>query len=222
VRSNDSAQQSTLSTPSTTPFVYTSRQSLNNVNQDSLLMKLTAYETEIATLKKNQDDYFKIMESRLMAMELSMNSKSAIGDNERVKQDSTPLIIRDTIYKQTIVKAEIETPTKQVAEDPIVLYFPLNTSTVQPNHIQALAEYLTKAKTDTKSIYLLSGYSDLVGDANYNLKLSLFRAESVKKYLINKGVSEDRIIVRSFGEKFATPTTIDLDRKVEIERLIKQ
>lgn len=59
----------------------------------------------------------------------------------------------------------------------------------------------------------------MVGDATYNLKLSKFRAESVKKYLIQNGISEEKIIVRFFGEKYSSPATIKLDRKVEIEIL---
>jgi OOP family OmpA-OmpF porin len=45
----------------------------------------------------------------------------------------------------------------------------------------------------------LTGYTDSTGSAEFNQKLSLARAESVKKYLVGKGVSPGRITTNSGG-----------------------
>jgi outer membrane protein OmpA-like peptidoglycan-associated protein len=46
----------------------------------------------------------------------------------------------------------------------------------------------------------IQGHTDNVGDASYNLDLSLRRAESVKTYLVSKGISAARITTRGYGE----------------------
>ena len=60
-----------------------------------------------------------------------------------------------------------------------------------------LAEYL-------KSIPALSleliGHTDSQGDEDYNQKLSENRAESVRQYLIKKGIKQDRIKSKGYGE----------------------
>jgi len=43
------------------------------------------------------------------------------------------------------------------------------------------------------------GYTDIKGTAEYNLKLSKDRAESVKAYLISKGISGDRLKTTGLG-----------------------
>jgi outer membrane protein OmpA-like peptidoglycan-associated protein/flagellar hook assembly protein FlgD len=47
---------------------------------------------------------------------------------------------------------------------------------------------------------LIEGHTDDTGDEGYNLKLSERRAQSVKDYLISKGVDKDRLKVRGMGE----------------------
>lgn len=46
----------------------------------------------------------------------------------------------------------------------------------------------------------ISGYADNKGFRTYNKRLGLRRAMAVKKYLLKKGVSDKKIIARSFGE----------------------
>jgi outer membrane protein OmpA-like peptidoglycan-associated protein len=47
---------------------------------------------------------------------------------------------------------------------------------------------------------LLEGYTDSIGDADYNMWLSRKRALSVKKYLLSAGVPEKNITLVAKGE----------------------
>ncbi|MDB5809147.1 MAG: rane protein [Betaproteobacteria bacterium] len=49
-------------------------------------------------------------------------------------------------------------------------------------------------------VILAIGHADRIGSAKYNQKLSLRRAESVKKYLVDKGIAPNRIYADSKGE----------------------
>ena len=47
---------------------------------------------------------------------------------------------------------------------------------------------------------MIQGYTDSIGDDNYNLNLSKKRADAVAKYLTAKGVASSRMSVQGFGE----------------------
>ncbi len=47
----------------------------------------------------------------------------------------------------------------------------------------------------------ISGHADERGSDEYNLALGNRRAESAKRYLVNKGVDASRIVIVSFGEE---------------------
>jgi outer membrane protein OmpA-like peptidoglycan-associated protein len=68
----------------------------------------------------------------------------------------------------------------------------------------------------------IEGHTDSVGSDEYNMKLSLERAESVRYYLLQSGVTADRIVAaRGFGEirpvaTNDTPEGRQSNRRVEI------
>lgn len=68
----------------------------------------------------------------------------------------------------------------------------------------------------------LSGHTDSIGSEEYNQALSERRSAMAKKYLVNKGVSADRIIIDGFGETQpvapnTTPEGRQLNRRVEVD-----
>ena len=63
--------------------------------------------------------------------------------------------------------------------------------------LNKMADYVHK-KPSTK--IKLAGYTDNLGSKAYNLKLSVKRAGTIKRYLLNKGLDEDEIIVVGYGE----------------------
>lgn len=79
------------------------------------------------------------------------------------------------------------------------------------------------AATVKKENYTLSirGHADSVGKYKYNWVLSDKRALSVKKYLVSKGVNEDKIVTTPFGStkpvaSNKTPEGRQKNRRVEI------
>ena len=65
----------------------------------------------------------------------------------------------------------------------------------------------------------LVGHADPRGDDEYNMQLGELRAENVKKYIVEKGLSEDKMTITSRGEMDATgtdETTWAQDRRVDI------
>lgn len=50
----------------------------------------------------------------------------------------------------------------------------------------------------------VAGHADSTGPAEYNMGLSLRRANAVRDYLVSKGVEADRLVVRGYGESRPT------------------
>ena len=46
----------------------------------------------------------------------------------------------------------------------------------------------------------ISGHTDKIGSRAYNISLSKRRAQAVVKFLVNKGISSDRLISKGYGE----------------------
>ncbi len=52
----------------------------------------------------------------------------------------------------------------------------------------------------TYEVILAIGHADRIGSAGYNQKLSVRRAEAVKKYLVDKGIAPNRVYAEGKGE----------------------
>ncbi len=66
----------------------------------------------------------------------------------------------------------------------------------------------------------IQGHTDQRGSRRYNLELSQKRAESVKRYLVNKGIDPSRLVARGYGKgrlrcKAETPECWSKNRRVE-------
>jgi outer membrane protein OmpA-like peptidoglycan-associated protein len=61
-----------------------------------------------------------------------------------------------------------------------------------------VAEALTKQDPDAKMV--VEGHTDSQGDDAFNQKLSQARAESVRAYLVSRGIAADRITAQGVGE----------------------
>ena len=85
-----------------------------------------------------------------------------------------------------------------------------------------LDDLATKVKAINLEVVIAIGHTDSIGSDAYNQKLSVRRAESVKAYLVSRGVEPNRIYTEGKGEKqpVASNKTGDgrqKNRRVEIE-----
>jgi len=85
-----------------------------------------------------------------------------------------------------------------------------------------LDDLVSKVRNINLEVVIAIGHTDSIGSDAYNQKLSVRRAESVKAYLVSKGVEPNRIYTEGKGEKqpVASNKTRDgraKNRRVEIE-----
>ena len=71
-------------------------------------------------------------------------------------------------------------------------------------------------------LYQFVRHSDKLGNENINVKLSKQRANAVKKYLVKKGISPERIKTKGFGSSMpafsygAGSSENSLNRRIQI------
>jgi OOP family OmpA-OmpF porin len=100
--------------------------------------------------------------------------------------------------------------------------FDFDKATIKPEGKSKLDDLAAKMKDINLEVVIAIGHTDSVGSDAYNQKLSVRRAESVKAYMVSKGVEPNRIYTEGKGEKqpVASNKTKDgqaKNRRVEIE-----
>ncbi|MGB0430238.1 MAG: OmpA family protein [Bacteroidia bacterium] len=92
--------------------------------------------------------------------------------------------------KTTLISEEIEKTGHSAPEN---VYFGLNSSELSDSAKQVLRVLIDVLKSNTEVKIELRGYSDSIGNAAYNLRLSEQRSVVVKNHLVSQGINEDRI-----------------------------
>jgi len=116
-------------------------------------------------------------------------------------------------------------PPKPVAEKVTLaadVLFDFDKSVIKPEGKSKLDDLANKIRGINLEVVIAIGHTDSIGSDAYNQKLSVRRSESVKAYLVSKGVEPNRIYTEGKGEKqpVASNKTKEgrqKNRRVEIE-----
>jgi OOP family OmpA-OmpF porin len=79
--------------------------------------------------------------------------------------------------------------------------FDFDKSVVKPDGKAKLDDLAAKVRGINLEVVIAIGHTDSVGTDEYNQKLSVRRAESVKAYLVSKGIEANRVYTEGKGEK---------------------
>jgi len=132
------------------------------------------------------------------------------------------------------IKKEVEKVTvivKEPAEvESLVLNgdtnFEFNKSKLLPNAYSVLDGLVGTMNKHPRYKWEIGGYTDGIGSASYNKKLSKQRAQSVVDYLISKGINSNKLEIVGYGKEnpIATNETNEgrsMNRRVEIKIISK-
>jgi len=101
------------------------------------------------------------------------------------------------------------------------IYFDNNSKEIKVDQIQTLDKITTILKSTDKIDVYLKGFASNKGNPAYNQNLSVQRTESVKKYLVKKGIHPNRILTQYHGIDYDTNNE-ELARRVEMSFLIRK
>ncbi len=112
----------------------------------------------------------------------------SVDDGTEVKRGTDPLNAEDDVVKIGV---------------PIILEgitFDVGKATIKPESEATLMKALKTLETYTDISVEISGHTDNTGSAKLNQKLSEERANSVKAWLVNKGIDPNRISTKGYGK----------------------
>ncbi|MBN1183795.1 MAG: OmpA family protein [Bacteroidales bacterium] len=124
-----------------------------------------------------------------------------------VKENFEPSTIALKVDNTTISE-DVAEESKNIITDPvfdvIVVNFNLNEYSIRDDARSILENKVVNAlKGDNRLYVTIKGYTDPLGNAAYNEKLSENRAVSVKDFLVSNGIGENRIRTFSFGAEIS-------------------
>ncbi len=103
------------------------------------------------------------------------------------------------------------------------IQFEFDSSVLKTSSYPALDKLSSDIKSGVYSKIRLEGFASIEGTPEYNMQLSIDRANSVKTYLVNAGVPSNKLIIKGFGTKRPiasndTEAGRILNRRVEIKK----
>jgi outer membrane protein OmpA-like peptidoglycan-associated protein len=144
------------------------------------------------------------------------------GEYKNIHTDTTrrlrPAVRKDTAPVQDTAHIKTTVPVQHAKTDTLIvlgaeLLFEVNKSTLKREHfgpLQNIAEYLL---AHPERFVRVSGHTDNSGKETHNVTLSQQRADVVAEYLVNRGISINRVYTLGLGSsKPIAPNTTEADR----------
>jgi OOP family OmpA-OmpF porin len=94
-------------------------------------------------------------------------------------------------------------PTPAAAPAKVVLTgvnFDFDKAAIRPDDVERLDKDVATLKEWGNVKVEVAGHTDSIGTDEYNMGLSLRRADAVRNYLVDKGIAADRLSVKGYGE----------------------
>jgi OmpA-OmpF porin, OOP family len=99
--------------------------------------------------------------------------------------------------------------------------FEYNRADLKAGALRNLYQLVTFLRENSTRNVLIEGHTDSIGSESYNLDLSQRRAEAVRNFLVQNGISSERIVARGYGKAYPvasnnTEAGRQQNRRVEI------
>lgn len=92
----------------------------------------------------------------------------------------------------------------------VKIYFDYNKADLRNDHVPILDRAVASMEKNPQASLLITGNCDVRGSEEYNMKLGNKRSDSVKQYMLQKGINEERIKIISRGKLDAVAPVKDL------------
>jgi outer membrane protein OmpA-like peptidoglycan-associated protein/PBP1b-binding outer membrane lipoprotein LpoB len=122
-----------------------------------------------------------------------------------------PIIKEVKIVKEVEVVKEVP-----VSQQENIYRLKYNLGEYKTGELEELNKVVMQLNSHPALVAVITSSTDATGSPNINLKLSKVRAETVRTYLIDKGISDKRIFIQYLGEKYASTPNDENERETLI------
>ncbi|MGD8243446.1 MAG: AAA family ATPase [Desulfobacterales bacterium] len=163
----------------------------------------------------------------------SSTAPAATSERQAAPSLTTPPASVAALRKATTLPSEDSGPPAEAnpADVPLpgklILYFRADSNDLSDVALRELDQLVAAIKGRPSIPIQITGYTDAVGNLHYNFKVSEFRANIVKSFLVGRGLDPQYIESRGLGpaNPIASNDTLEgrrLNRRVEIELVEEQ
>jgi OOP family OmpA-OmpF porin len=100
-------------------------------------------------------------------------------------------------------------PIFRHSHDELLIYHPSGSAAIRPASQEALDEAVRQIRLYKPGSIVVQSHTDTAGSSQANMRLSVRRAEAVRKALVEAGVSAERIELQPLGETAPAVRTAD-------------
>lgn len=180
---------------------------------DESLQHVAALRGDMDAMKSKVDHIEKKVDAlipRVDKLEAMINNVGPDSDNDGVidlrdldpnTAPNTPVDFYGRPLAINIQKTDNKSYTTNYGDDVPAVYFDFDKFTLDDQALITISKIAQRMQKDQSLLVEVRGYTDYLGDPTYNEKLSLRRAERVKKELVSTwGIDEGRIITNGKGK----------------------
>ena len=143
----------------------------------------------------------------------SSEKKSSTSQNQQLAPSQTDSQIKESNKAQQMAS---------LLNRKILIYFKHNSNELPDESFETLNLIADFMLNSPAAVITVTGYTDSSGSYTYNMSVSEFRANTIKTYLVGKGVDHSRIKASGLGPKdpIASNSTLEgrkKNRRIEIE-----
>ena len=102
------------------------------------------------------------------------------------------------------------------------IYYDFDQSNLRDESMPELEKLLKLMKDNSTQIVEIASHTDARGSNSYNNRLSQRRAESVVRWLIDKGIERDRLVPRGYGESMTSNKCVNQIKCTEEEHQLNR
>ena len=117
---------------------------------------------------------------------------------ERIK--AQPVLLAGTLPKEPGQK-DLPPESLALPDETLVIRFKYDSNLFSVVDIERMKEFARILKVHPEATINISGYTDSTGDEGYNKKLSEFRANMVKSFLMGQDLSPEQMKAQGFGNQ---------------------
>ncbi len=195
----------------------------DTIRTESLLTEETKTSrdaTNVYMIKETKDKNGNVIKTDT----LSTTARDDDGDGVANAQDRCPNeagVASNNGCPEKISEANLAEIQKQLSADAHALLFESGKPAIKTEALPYLDKIAEVMNRYPKNTFLIEGHTDNVGYPANNLALSQQRAESVKTYLVGKGINATRLTTKGFGDKDPIASNADeagrtRNRRIEV------